>query len=150
MDFLETQTPLLRPSIEQPQLSGAIGANTRLTAIDVPAAPVTAVTNSGSDVGASVPAKDAGKPMDIALAMAYIPKSTIIAASPRVGKGFIVAKAISELKKTFPDMEIWLIDPKNDPSERHYWTLIDADKRVHYDLRDFNVDKYEATKTFED
>ncbi len=150
MDFLETQTPLLRAaSIEQRQLPGGIGANTRLSAIDVPAAPVTAVTNSGSDLpGAS--AQDAGKPMDIAFFMAYIPKSTIIAASPRVGKGFIVAKAISELKKTFPDMEIWLIDPKNDPSERHYWTLIDADKRVHYDLRDFNVDKYEATKTFEE
>jgi hypothetical protein len=150
LDFLEAETPLLCPSIEQPQLSGAIGANTRLTAIDVPATPVTTLT-SGSDLpGASAPALDAGKPMDIALAMAYVPKSTIIAASPRVGKGFIVAKAISEIKKIFPDMEIWLIDPKNDPSELHYWLLIEKDKRVHYDLRDFNIDKYEATKTFEE
>lgn len=150
MDFLETQTPLLDASIEQCQHRRGIGANTHPTAIDVPTAPITAVTSSSNLPGASGAEVEAGKPMDIALAMAYIPKSTIIAASPRVGKGFVVAKAISELKKTFPDLEIWLIDPKNDPSECHYWTLIDPEKRVHYDLRDFKVDKYEATKTFEE
>jgi hypothetical protein len=139
LDFLETQSPRLLPPA--PNTEPAVGQNTRLEALDVPATRVNSVANA---------LVDAGKSMDIALAMAYIPKSTIIAASPRVGKGFIVALAISELKKIFPDMEIWLIDPKNDPSERYYWTLIDVDKRVHYDLRDFNVDKYEATKTFEE
>lgn len=164
MDFRETQSPLLLPpaNVATSKEIGAESANTHLNAIGLAieasidvlsshATPVNTAADSvsRSDVGASAPDADANKPMDIAFFMAYIPKSTIIAASPRVGKGFIVAKAISELKKAFPDLEIWLIDPKNDPTEYHYWTRIDADKRVHYDLRDFNIDKYEATKTFE-
>lgn len=93
-----------------------------------------------------VPSQDG----DIALQMAQIPKSTIIAASPRVGKGVVVSQAISNLKRLHPGIEIWLIDPKNEPSEQHYWSGIDIGKRCHYDLRDFDVDVDEAIEIFSD
>lgn len=87
---------------------------------------------------------------DIALEMAKVPKSTIVAASPRVGKGIVVSMAIANLKRLHPDLEIWLIDPKDEPTERHYWSQIDIDKRCHFDLRDFDVDVKEAIETFSD
>jgi hypothetical protein len=67
-------------------------------------------------------------------------KSTIIAAPPRTGKGILVANAGRMLLKHRPDVEIWLIDPKDEPSEAHYWSFVDLDKRLHFDLRDFSVD----------
>jgi len=88
------------------------------------------------------------EPVDIALKMAEVPKSTIIAASPRVGKGVVVSMAISYLRQLHPDLEIWLIDPKDEPTERHYWSLIDPDKRCHFDLRDFDVDVETAIEVF--
>jgi hypothetical protein len=87
-------------------------------------------------------------PVDIALSMAKIPKSTIIAASPRVGKGIVVSMAIAHLRHLYPDLEIWLIDPKDEPTERHYWSQIDLDKRCHFDLRPFDVDVEEAIEVF--
>ena len=88
-------------------------------------------------------------PVDIALEMAKILKSTIIAACPRVGKGVVVSKAIAFLKQLYPDLEIWLIDPKDEPSELHYWLAIDSDKRCHFDLRPYDADMEKATQTFE-
>lgn len=88
--------------------------------------------------------------VDIALEMAETPKSTIIAASPRVGKGVVVSAAIANIKRLHPDFEIWLIDPKDEPTERHYWTAIDPDKRCHLDLRGFDVDVEIAVELFSD
>lgn len=90
------------------------------------------------------------EPVDIALEMAKVPKSTIIAASPRVGKGVVVSMAIAHLRQLHPDLEIWLIDPKDEPTERHYWAGIDPDKRCHFDLRDFDVDVEGAIEAFSD
>ena len=87
--------------------------------------------------------------MDIALEMAKVLKSTLIAASPRVGKGVVVSKALAFLKQLYPDLEIWLIDPKDEPSELHYWLAIDPDKRCHFDLRPYDADIEKATQTFE-
>ncbi|HEY9672027.1 MAG TPA: hypothetical protein V6D11_11315 [Waterburya sp.] len=87
-------------------------------------------------------------PVDIALEMAKVPKSTIIAASPRVGKGVVVSMAVAHLLSLHPDNEIWLIDPKDEPTERHYWSQIDTDKRCHFDLRPFDVDVEEAIEVF--
>ena len=81
--------------------------------------------------------------------MAKVLKSSIIAASPRVGKGVVVSKAIAFLKQLYPDLEIWLIDPKDEPSELHYWLAIDPDKRCHFDLRPYDADIEKATQTFE-
>src|SRR4028118_1408291 len=88
-------------------------------------------------------------PVDIALEMAKVLKSTIIAACPRVGKGVVVSKAIALLKQLYPDLEIWLIDPKDEPSELHYWLAIDSDKRCHFDLRPYDADIEKATSSFE-
>jgi hypothetical protein len=81
--------------------------------------------------------------------LAKVLKSTLIAASPRVGKGVVVSKAITFLKQLYPDLEIWLIDPKDEPSELHYWLAIDPDKRCHFDLRPYDADIEKATQTFE-
>jgi hypothetical protein len=88
-------------------------------------------------------------PVDIASEMAKVLKSTIIAACPRVGKGVVVSKAIAFLKQLYPDLEIWLIDPKDEPSELHYWLAIDSDKRCHFDLRPYDADIEKATSSFE-
>jgi hypothetical protein len=88
-------------------------------------------------------------PVDIAQEMAKVLKSTIIAASPRVGKGVVVSKAIAFLKQLYPDLEIWLIDPKDEPSELHYWLAVDPDKRCHFDLRPYDADIEKATQIFE-
>jgi hypothetical protein len=88
-------------------------------------------------------------PVDIASEMAKVLKSTIIAACPRVGKGVVVSKAIAFLKQLYPDLEIWLIDPKDEPSELHYWLAIAPDKRCHFDLRPYDADIEKATQTFE-
>jgi len=56
--------------------------------------------------------------------------------------------AIAYLRQLHPNLEIWLIDPKDEPTERHYWSLIDPDKRCHFDLRDFDVDVETAIEVF--
>lgn len=85
---------------------------------------------------------------DIALEMGRIPKSTLIAASPRVGKGVLIVKALEYIKLFHPQTEVWLLDPKLEPSESHYWQSLDANRRCHYDLRDFELDTEEAIETF--
>ncbi len=148
-----------------------IGTTTQLGAVDVPAKSVEGEHGLGKPlknlppvqrtteepIEAPAPgltfnqsfAKAQPVPVDIALKMAEVPKSTIIAASPRVGKGVVVSMAITNLRQLHPEMEIWLIDPKNEPTELHYWALIDPDKRCHFDLRDFDLDASDASELFE-
>jgi len=132
-----------------------IGSRTRLEAIEVLAEPVEVASTSlvtpppvPPEPQSAAPANTFLTPVDIALEMAKVPKSTIIAASPRVGKGVVVSMAIAYLKQLHPDLEIWLIDPKDEPTERHYWAGIDPDKRCHFDLRDFDVDVEGAIEVF--
>ncbi len=147
-----------------------IGSTTRIRAVDVPAQPVEGeyglgkplknlppVQRTTEPIEAPAPgltfnqsfAKAQPVPVDIALKMAEVPKSTIIAASPRVGKGVVVSMAITNIRQLYPDLEIWLIDPKNEPTELHYWSLIDPNKRCHFDLRDYDLDPSEASELFE-
>jgi hypothetical protein len=144
-----------------------VGQNTRLNAVDVPTQSVEGEQRLGkpqieishpqllpsyspalSAHSEVAPTSSKLEPTDIALKMAEVPKSTIIAASPRVGKGVVVSQAIAYLRQLHPDLEIWLIDPKDEPTERHYWSLIDPDKRCHFDLRDFDVDVETAVEVF--
>ncbi|HEY9676067.1 MAG TPA: hypothetical protein V6D11_31780 [Waterburya sp.] len=130
-----------------------IGTATRLNAVDVPAK---LVETTDEEVTIPelrpddnpAPIKPTSTAVDIALEMAKVPKSTIVAASPRVGKGVVVSMAIAHLRRLHPDLEIWLIDPKDEPTERHYWSQIDIDKRCHFDLRDFDVDVEGAIEAF--
>jgi hypothetical protein len=155
VDLPDTPTVSL-PKAQEVDLSG-IGANTKLEAIDVEAKsvevePPTPPPASEAPVlkANTQPAPTLARlePVDIALEMAKVPKSTIVAASPRVGKGVVVTMAIAHLRQLHPDLEIWLIDPKDEPTERHYWEAIDPDKRCHYDLRDFDVDVEAAIEVF--
>jgi hypothetical protein len=151
-------------------LSANVGQNSRLGAVDIPAQAVEgeqclgkpakslmepAPTEKTIELPASGLtfnqsfAKAQPIPVDIAQYMAKVPKSTIIAASPRVGKGVVVSMALTHLRQLHPDLEIWLIDPKNEPTELHYWSLIDPDKRCHYDLRSYDVDPSQASELFE-
>lgn len=58
---------------------------------------------------------------DIALSMGRDLRSALVVGQPRSGKGFMVAHAIRQAKTHHPDLTIWVIDPKADPSEQMYW-----------------------------
>jgi hypothetical protein len=58
-------------------------------------------------------------------------KSTVILGAPRSGKGYAIAHAISQL----PDhIDLWLIDPKDDPNESHYWRRVPAAQQTRFDV----------------
>ena len=86
--------------------------------------------------------------IDIAEEMGKALKSTLIVASPRVGKGVLVSMAISHVRQFNPDTEIWLLDPKAQPEELGYWEVIPADRKCHHDIRDFDPDTEEAVARF--
>ena len=98
--------------------------------------------------GLTESAQSVEQSIDIAREMGRIPKSTLIAASPRVGKGVLIVKALEYLAQFHPETEIWLLDPKAENSESHYWENLETDKKCHYDLRDFDVDIEEAAEIF--
>jgi hypothetical protein len=130
-----------------------VGRYTKLNAVEAPAKPVDEATQALEPI---FDLPDEPKPETNAIATAVRPaaavtadlvemmsrqlKSTIIAAPPRTGKGILVANAGRRLLKYRPDVEVWLVDPKDEPSEAHYWSFVDLDKRLHFDLRDFSID----------
>lgn len=62
-------------------------------------------------------------------------KSTVLLGAPRAGKGYALAKALELL----PDnVDIWLIDPKDDPNESHYWQRVPLNQRVRFDVTTLN------------
>lgn len=58
-------------------------------------------------------------------------KSTVLLGAPRAGKGYAMAKAVQLLPDT---VDLWLIDPKDDPSESYYWSRIPTRQRVRFDV----------------
>jgi hypothetical protein len=130
----QPQEPIDVEAREVEQKALPIGQETRLNAVEVESESVSeqqpaAQGGSTHNPPGIIPTLSKLEPVDIALKMAEVPKSTIIAASPRVGKGVVVSMAIAYLRQLHPDLEIWLIDPKNEPTELHYWSFIDPDKR---------------------
>ncbi|MGB3298307.1 MAG: hypothetical protein WBA76_08550, partial [Phormidesmis sp.] len=74
---------------------------------------------------------------DISRAIASELKSTVLLGAPRAGKGYALAKALELL----PDsVDLWLIDPKNDPNESHYWHPVPANQRVRFDVTTLDPD----------
>lgn len=65
------------------------------------------------------------QPQDIARDLAVTLKSAIIVGQPGSGKGLTVAHATRHIKAQHPDVTIWVVDPKADPSERAYWAACD-------------------------
>ena len=49
------------------------------------------------------------------------PQSALIVGVPGSGKGMLVSNAIRTLKAKYPDLKIFVIDPKASPKERGYW-----------------------------
>jgi len=92
--------------------SSQIGTATKLGAVDVASART--VHN--------VPSSD---PSDIAESLAVNLQSTLIVGQPGSGKGVCIAMATRAVKKLHPDVKIWAIDPKADPSEAWYWEAVD-------------------------
>jgi hypothetical protein len=62
---------------------------------------------------------------DIARDLASNLRSALVVGQPGAGKGIVVAQAIREIKRQRSDLQIWVIDPKNEPSEAHYWEPAD-------------------------
>ncbi|MBD2057889.1 hypothetical protein H6F88_18000 [Oculatella sp. FACHB-28] len=157
------QQPQLPAAETAGELPAAVGANTRLNAVETTATPVDETmqavekifdlpdesveqqpqTSATLTVTAEPPATvrpAAVVTADLVEMMCRQLKSTIVAAPPRTGKGILVANAGRRLLKYRPDVEVWLVDPKDEPSEAHYWSFVDLDKRLHFDLRDFSID----------
>lgn len=57
-------------------------------------------------------------------------KSSLILGAPRAGKGYVAAKALQLLDA---GVDVWLVDPKDDPSEHYYWVTIPDSQRLHFD-----------------
>jgi hypothetical protein len=62
-------------------------------------------------------------------------KSTVVLGAPRAGKGYALAKALSLLPR---NVDIWLIDPKNDPNESHYWARVPRSQRARFDVTELD------------
>ena len=88
-----------------------VGNHTRLGAVDATARTVH-----------NVPSSD---PSDIAESLAVNLQSTLIVGQPGSGKGVCIAMATRAVKRLHPDVKIWAIDPKADPSEAWYWEAVD-------------------------
>lgn len=61
------------------------------------------------------------------------PRSCIIVGKPGSGKGYTVSEALKALRATRPEVQQWVIDPKQDPSEDYYWSSADRRTRVRLD-----------------
>lgn len=55
--------------------------------------------------------------------------SSVIMGAPRAGKGYAVAQALRMVPE---NCSVWVLDPKDDPRERHYWARISADQRLAF------------------
>ena len=58
-------------------------------------------------------------------------KSTVLLGAPRAGKGYSLAHALELLP---PSVDLWLIDPKDDPGESFYWSRVPVRQRVRFDV----------------
>ncbi|NJR70878.1 MAG: hypothetical protein HC771_21260 [Synechococcales cyanobacterium CRU_2_2] len=66
---------------------------------------------------------------DLAADLGQHPQSAIIAGVPGAGKGMVVSNALRHLKARYPNITIFVIDPKADPKESGYWEGIGATVR---------------------
>ena len=68
---------------------------------------------------------------NISRAIASQLKSTVLLGAPRAGKGYSLAHALALLP---PTVDLWLIDPKDDPEESYYWLRIPVRQRTRFDV----------------
>lgn len=75
------------------------------------------------------------KVSDLPSLLSTVLKSTLLLGAPRSGKGYAMAKAIDLLPET---VDLWGIDPKNDPSENRYWKRFSKDQLIRFDCTELN------------
>ena len=64
---------------------------------------------------------------NISRTIASVLKSTVVLGAPRSGKGYAIAHGLEQL----PDnVNLWLIDPKDDRNEAYYWRRVPLNQRV--------------------
>ena len=68
-------------------------------------------------------------------------KSTVLLGAPRTGKGYAMAKAVQLLPDT---VDLWLIDPKDDPNESYYWARVSSSQRCRFDVTVLEPDAVDA------
>jgi hypothetical protein len=56
-------------------------------------------------------------------------RSTLVLGAPRGGKGYLVAGALRGLPA---NVDLWVIDPKNDPNEAYYWQMVKPEQRLSF------------------
>jgi hypothetical protein len=61
-------------------------------------------------------------------------RSSYIAAPPRTGKGILIAMAMKEFKRRYPNGTLYSYTPKQDPKEHWYWEF--SDQHFNPDLDD--------------
>ena len=66
---------------------------------------------------------------DLAADLGQHPQSAIIAGVPGAGKGMVVSNALRHLKARYPNITIFVIDPKADLKEAGYWDGLGATVR---------------------
>lgn len=113
--------------------SAEVGAKTRLGAVDVQALPVanTALGQSSETrMGQGDPETQPTDPqLNTPQLLAKLDRSSIILGAPGAGKGYALGSALNMVPA---DVAIWLIDPKNDPTEQHYWNRIPLENRLQF------------------
>ena len=71
-------------------------------------------------------------------------KSTVLLGAPRAGKGYAIARAVQQLPS---HVDLWLIDPKDDPNESYYWARIPVRQRCRFDVTTLEPDAVTAKVT---
>ena len=81
------------------------------------------------------------KDRDIPKEFASQPKTSMIIGVPGAGKGIFVSNAIRYLRAARPELQVWGIDPKNDPKETGYWEQ-GYDKVFRFDNERMSDDQF--------
>ena len=82
-------------------------------------------------------------PVDIAQQIGARLSNLILFAKPRTGKGFTVSRASRHVQEIYGDCELYVIDPRNRPSEKEYWLHIPEARRLHFDISGFTYNAQE-------
>ena len=115
--------PARAPCPVEEVAASSIGVETKLRAVTVAASDTSdSVATTQTRTVHNVPTNE---PSDIAESLAVNLQSTLIVGQPGSGKGVCIAMATRAVKKLHPDVKIWAIDPKADPSESWYWEAVD-------------------------
>jgi len=123
LDFVNEPQVTLAPQTLPIATSSPIGATTKLGAVTVDSSEVS--DSNATQQTRTVHNVPSSEPTDIAESLAVNLQSTLIVGQPGSGKGVCIAMATRAVKRLHPDVAIWAIDPKADPSEAWYWEDVD-------------------------